>query len=111
MEGADWPSTSGELRIADETHFVACDESEPFVQARPRFRSQNFKAVIRNVAHVLKHSRPMPCDNTSILSRGATNSKRVGHQNQGSMPNPPSQGYGAAGVQRRNQNLLGVTAL
>jgi hypothetical protein len=42
----------------------------------------------------------MPCDDTSILSRGATNSKRVGHESKGSMPNRPSQDYGAAFAQR-----------
>jgi len=42
----------------------------------------------------------MPCDDASILSRSATNSKRLVHESKGSMPNTPSQGYGAAGVQR-----------
>src|SRR6266536_2675585 len=60
----------------------------------------------------------MPRDDISILSRGATNSKRVEHESKRSTLNPPSQGDGAAGVQRlafnvrgRNPNLLGVTEL
>jgi len=53
----------------------------------------------------------MPRDDVGILRRGPTDSKDVVHEGKGSTPSPPSQGYGAAGVQRRNQNLLGVTAL
>ena len=73
---------------------------EPSLQPQTRFRAQNFEGAIGDVAHVLKHPRTMPGDNVGILHRGATNSKDVVHESKGSMPNSPSQGYGAAGVQR-----------
>ena len=69
------------------------------------------KASSERSRHVLKHPRTMPGDNVDILQCSATDSKDVVHGSKGSMPNSSSQGYGAAGVQRRNQNLLGVTAL
>jgi hypothetical protein len=53
----------------------------------------------------------MPGDNVDILQCSATDSKNIVHGSKGSMPNSASQGYGAAGDQRRNQDLLGVTAV
>jgi hypothetical protein len=75
---------------------------EPFLQSHTRFRAQNFKGVIGNVAHVLKHSRTMPRDDVGILHRGATDSKDVVHESKGSMLNPPSQDNGVAGLQGSN---------
>ena len=75
---------------------------EPLFQSHTRFCAQNFKGVIGDFAHVLKHSRTMPRDDVGILHRGAMDSKDVVHESKGSMLNRPSQDNGVAVLQRSN---------